>query len=203
MYSKSRGGSSAMRRPLPHLTRGQDGFTLVELLVVVVIIGVLVAFALPRLWVASMSAKGSQGATDMKTIAAALERYYVDNNAYPTGANGTDLMNKLRNGYLRKSTTFRNGFGRGYLYLTSQTGKGYLLIDVQNERKDDDPATPTQELKFRCTYGGTNQDRTFVIVTGPTAGLTVPLGSPWTVPDKHIANCFPINGGWNLQIEPK
>jgi type II secretion system protein G len=187
-----------MRRPLPH---GQDGFTLVELLVVVVIIGVLVAFALPRLWVASKSAKGSQGATDMKTIAAALERYYIDNNAYPTDTNGTLLMNKLRNGYLRKSTTFRNGFGRGYLYLTSSTGKGYLLIDVQNERKDDDLATSTQELKIRCTDGATNQDRTFVIAAGPAAGLTVPQGG-W-VGDKYIKNCFPINSGWNLQIEPK
>jgi prepilin-type N-terminal cleavage/methylation domain-containing protein len=192
-----------MRLPCRRLVRTQGGFTLLELLVVVAIIGVLAAFALPRLWEAINSAKGARGVADMKMITAALDRYYVDHNVYPIGAHADEIMNMLRAGYLRRSTTFRNGFARGYLYLTSDSGSGYVLIDVKNEKRDDDPATLEHEIIIRCSDGISYHDRTFVIEAGDTAGLTLPTDPSgyWRVGDEQIKNCRPREGGWDVQIE--
>lgn len=63
------------------------GFTLIELLIVVAIIAILAAIALPNFLEAQTRAKVSRVKNDMRAIATALEAFYVDNNAYiaPTG----------------------------------------------------------------------------------------------------------------------
>jgi len=65
------------------------GFTLIELLIVVAIIAILAAIAIPNFLAAQIRAKVSQTKAAMQTAATALESYYVDNNTYPgTLANG-------------------------------------------------------------------------------------------------------------------
>jgi prepilin-type N-terminal cleavage/methylation domain-containing protein len=58
-------------------------FTLIELLIVVAIIAILAAIAVPNFMEAQTRAKVSRAKTDMRTIAVALESYCVDNNEYP------------------------------------------------------------------------------------------------------------------------
>lgn len=112
--------------------KASRGFTLIELLVVVAIIGLLAAFAVPKLFEAINKSKGAQGAADIKTISAALERYYFDNNKYPTSATAAAFKTDL-GPYLKKATTFANGFDKGFFYGTDSTGTGgYVLIDPQN-----------------------------------------------------------------------
>ncbi len=60
-----------------------QGFTLIELLIVVAIIAILAAIAVPNLIEAQVRAKVSRAKADMRTIATALEAYRVDHNAYP------------------------------------------------------------------------------------------------------------------------
>ncbi len=59
------------------------GFTLIELLIVVAIIAILAAIAIPNFLQAQVRAKVSRAQADMRTIATALESYYVDHNSYP------------------------------------------------------------------------------------------------------------------------
>lgn len=66
-------------------TRKASGFTLIELLIVVAIIAILAAIAVPNFLEAQTRAKVSRVKSDMRTIATGVESYYVDNNAYPTG----------------------------------------------------------------------------------------------------------------------
>jgi len=62
------------------------GFTLIELLIVVAIIAILAAIAVPNFLEAQVRSKVSRAKTDMRTLATALEAYYVDNNTYSGSA---------------------------------------------------------------------------------------------------------------------
>lgn len=61
-----------------------NAFTLIELLIVVAIIAILAAIAVPNFLEAQMRAKVTTAWADMRTISIALEAYAVDNNKYPT-----------------------------------------------------------------------------------------------------------------------
>jgi type IV pilus assembly protein PilA len=67
--------------------KGDEGFTLIELLVVVVIIGVLVAIAVPVYLNYRQGAADKSAQSDVRGAVSAVEQYYTDNgNAYPTPA---------------------------------------------------------------------------------------------------------------------
>ncbi len=59
------------------------GFTLIELLIVVAIIGILAAIAVPNFLNSQLRAKVTRVYSDMGAIGTALEMYYLDNNRYP------------------------------------------------------------------------------------------------------------------------
>jgi type II secretion system protein G len=59
------------------------GFTLIELLIVVAIIAILAAIAIPNFLQAQVRAKVSRARAEMRTLATGLESYYVDENMYP------------------------------------------------------------------------------------------------------------------------
>lgn len=64
---------------------GRFGFTLIELLIVVAIIGILAAIAVPNFLNAQTKAKVSRAFADLKAIGAAIEMYNIDRNSYPGG----------------------------------------------------------------------------------------------------------------------
>ena len=75
-----------MRRGRPNHVEGVSvagGFTLIELLIVVAIIAILAAIAVPNFLEAQVRAKASRASSDLRTIATALEAYAVDFNRYP------------------------------------------------------------------------------------------------------------------------
>ncbi len=63
--------------------KGKGAFTLIELLIVVAIIAILAAIAVPNFLEAQTRSKVSRAQADLRTIATALESYRVDNAAYP------------------------------------------------------------------------------------------------------------------------
>lgn len=71
----------------------QSAFTLIELLIVVAIIAILAAIAVPNFLEAQTRAKISRAKADMKTIVTALETYQIDNNKYVDAVTNSDLEN--------------------------------------------------------------------------------------------------------------
>ncbi|MFH1742016.1 MAG: prepilin-type N-terminal cleavage/methylation domain-containing protein [bacterium] len=63
--------------------RNRFGFTLIELLIVVAIIGILAAIAVPNFMNARIRAKVSRAMSDQRTISMALENYMLDRGTYP------------------------------------------------------------------------------------------------------------------------
>jgi general secretion pathway protein G len=65
------------------LNRIHRGFSLLELLAVVTILGIIAAIIVPRVTTSSTTAKTKVRDHHKATINAAVERYYIDNNAWP------------------------------------------------------------------------------------------------------------------------
>lgn len=79
------------RLPYPsHPGESQHGFTLIELLIVVAIIAILAAIAVPNFLEAQTRAKVSRTKADMRSMATAIEAYVVDNNKLPRTARPSD-----------------------------------------------------------------------------------------------------------------
>lgn len=72
----------------------KKGFTLIELLIVVAIIAILAAIAVPNFLEAQVRSKASRVKSDLRSLATAVESYYVDNNSYPA----TDSSDPAGNG---------------------------------------------------------------------------------------------------------
>ena len=64
----------------------QKGFTLIELLIVVAIIGILAAIAIPQFASYRQKAYNAAAQSDLKTMKTELEGYYTDNFQYPEAA---------------------------------------------------------------------------------------------------------------------
>jgi prepilin-type N-terminal cleavage/methylation domain-containing protein len=92
-----------VRQRLRTIRHNDGGFTLTELLIVIVILGVLtgiVVFA-----VGAFGDRGEAAAcrTDKKTVEVAVEAFYAKNNAYPAGATSADRIGALVTGkFLRE-----------------------------------------------------------------------------------------------------
>ena len=70
-----------------------SGFTIVELLIVIVVIAILAAISVVAYTGIQARARDSQRQHDIKQIVAALEMYYLDNGAYPTSVGSSTINN--------------------------------------------------------------------------------------------------------------
>jgi type IV pilus assembly protein PilA len=79
--------------------KSDEGFTLIELLVVVVIIGVLVAIAVPVYLNYRKGAADKSAQSDVRGAISAIEQYYTDSgNTYPSGPTGAQTSSFLLTG---------------------------------------------------------------------------------------------------------
>jgi len=66
------------------INKNQKGFTLIELLIVVAIIGILAAIAIPQFASYRQKAYNSAAQSDLKNLKTGMEAYMADNQQYPT-----------------------------------------------------------------------------------------------------------------------
>ena len=86
------------------LNPDKAAFTLIELLIVVLIIAILAAIAVPNFLEFQTRAKVSRAASDMRSIRLAIEAYYVDNNEYAETDVGIEDITQAGVGMYRLTT---------------------------------------------------------------------------------------------------
>ena len=115
------------------------GFTLIELMVVIVILGILVSFIAPRLMGRPDEAKQVKARIQMESIETAIKLYKLDNGMYPTTEQGLQalveqpqtgtLPRKWRKGgYLEKGKVPKDPWGNEYIYLSPGASGDYDII---------------------------------------------------------------------------
>ncbi len=127
------------------LNRSKKGFTLIELLIVVAIIGIIVAIAIPNLLNAIQRAKQKRTMGDMRTIGTAAEAYAVDTNRYPAAAGysiptnltiPTTTINASNHLQLALSPTYiklipmKDGWDSYFLYTTDTNFNDYIILSA-------------------------------------------------------------------------
>lgn len=81
-----------MSRPLSKNRKSEKGFTLMELLVVIVILGVLAGLVAPRIMSQPDKARNVKARMQMENIAMALHQFKLDNGFYPTTEQGLQAL---------------------------------------------------------------------------------------------------------------
>ena len=106
----------------------QKGFTLIEIMLVVIIIGVLVAMVVPNISGRSQQARNTAAKTDIESnLATSLDLYQVDNGRYPTTEQGLAALVSAPLGspapsnwngpYLKKKKIPKDPWGKDYVYV--------------------------------------------------------------------------------------
>ena len=112
------------RRNLNH-----KGFTMIELMVVIVILGILAAIIAPKLVGRTDEARITKARVDITNLETALKLYKLDNGVYPTTEQGLQALveapetgtaprNWREGGYLEKNRVPKDPWGNDFLYLS-------------------------------------------------------------------------------------
>ena len=103
---------------------GSKGFTLIELMVVMVIIGLLAATVVPKFFGQVDKAMQQDAQAQIELLGQALDLYRLEKHKYPTSDEGLDAIKS----YLKKSIP-KDPWGNDFIYESpGKEGRGYDLI---------------------------------------------------------------------------
>lgn len=120
------------------------GFTLIEIMIVVVILGVLAALVVPNMLGQATEARRTAAASDIRTIANALDMYKLDNFSYPSTNQGLQALVSKPSGYPEASNWRQSGYlkklpkdpwGNEYQYISPGSGGAFDLLSLGADGK--------------------------------------------------------------------
>ena len=134
---------SIQRRRRQDAKRGERGFTLVEMLVVITIIALIVGLVGPRVLNYLTESKIKAAKIQIESFGSALDLYYLDIGRYPTSAEGLAALvqrpgsTTLWNGpYLRGAAVPNDPWGRAYVYRAPGQQVSYDLISFGSDGQE-------------------------------------------------------------------
>ena len=109
--------------------RNERGFTLIEIMVVIIILGILASYVAVRITGQTEDARRTQAKVQIETFETALKLYKLDNGSYPSTEQGLQALveapatgklprNWREGGYLEKGRIPKDPWGDDYIYLS-------------------------------------------------------------------------------------
>ncbi len=114
-----------------HLIRNAEGFTLIELMVVMVIIALLAALVMPKLFGSVDKASQQSAQTQIEMLGQALDLYRLENRKYPTTEEGLEAIKS----YLKKNVP-KDPWGSEYVYTAPGDHGDYDLISYGADKTE-------------------------------------------------------------------
>lgn len=118
------------------------GFTLVEMLLVIAIIGLLAALITPQIFKNLQKSQVQATKAQMELLATAVESFYSDNYRYPTEAEGLNSLVKKPDGleswkgpYLKKTLVPKDGWGNEFVYKLNKDF-GFEIRSLGSDKKE-------------------------------------------------------------------
>lgn len=117
------------------------GFTLIELMVVIVILGILAGLIIPRIMGRPDEARQAKARIQIQALETALKLYKLDNGNYPTTEQGLKALVELpavgalaknwrEGGYLEKGKVPKDPWGNEFVYLSPGTKGDFDLLSL-------------------------------------------------------------------------
>lgn len=141
--SKFRYGSFRHRRKDLERTAREGGFTLVEILVVITIIGLIMGLVGPRVLTYLGESKSKAAAIQIQSLSSALDLYYLDMGRYPTSAEGLAALVRRPAGasswngpYLKNNAVPLDPWGRPYRYKAPGDHGPYDIVSLGGDGQE-------------------------------------------------------------------
>jgi len=123
--------------------RSERGYTLVEILVVITIIGLLMALVGPRVLNYLTESKVKTARIQIQSFASALDLFFLDAGRYPTSAEGLAILVRPTTGitawngpYLKGGTVPSDPWGKPYLYRSPGEHGAYDVVSLGSDGQD-------------------------------------------------------------------
>jgi general secretion pathway protein G len=124
-------------------SRHEDGFTLMEMLVVLVIIGLIAAVAIPQVMKLLGNAKAKAAHIQIQTLSNSLNYFQLDVGRFPTDQEGLAALEtapantpEWSGPYVRNDKQLIDPWGHPFAYKTGTDGKPYLLKSLGADGKE-------------------------------------------------------------------
>lgn len=132
------------RRAVRSATTGESGFTLVEILVVLAIIGLIMSFVGPRVLTYLSDSKVKAARIQIEGFSSALDLYYLDSGRYPSSSEGLTALVKRPEGtaswngpYLKGNAVPNDPWGRPYVYASPGQQSPYDIHSLGPDGRGD------------------------------------------------------------------
>ncbi len=129
----------------------QQGFTIVELLIVIVVIGILAALVITTFTGIQQKARDTERTTDVKAIHGQVEAYYAQNGVYPTLANLNDSTWRGTNMKGLDQEALKDPKGSGYTLAGSASASQYGYAATNTGGTACDNTTGNECTKYTMT----------------------------------------------------
>jgi general secretion pathway protein G len=132
----------AVRRKLKARRRREAGFTLVEILVVITIIGLIMALVGPRVLNYLGESKSKAAKIQIESFSSALDLYYLDLGRYPTTNEGLAALTRGNNQpgwngpYLRGGVVPNDPWGHAYVYRSPGERAPFDIISLGSDGQE-------------------------------------------------------------------